>query len=134
MINRIRIQKIFSSTMMHIPITNLFNAYDLQVNPLTKDKIRSQDVVNYCEARFRVALQAKEIREGSEVDVQNSVPGDGNFYSTLLALTLIVFLQELCFSHIGVAAAIGQPLNIPVIVRSLGQDLYQVGMIPDGVF
>ena len=43
--------------MTHIPITQLFNAYDLQVNPLEEDKIRSQEVVNYCEARFRVALQ-----------------------------------------------------------------------------
>ena len=44
--------------MTHIPITNLFNAYDLQVNPFDQDKIQSQEVVNYCEARFRVALQA----------------------------------------------------------------------------
>ncbi len=44
--------------MTHIPITNLFNAYDLQINPLDEDKIKSQEVVNYCEARFRVALQA----------------------------------------------------------------------------
>ena len=43
--------------MTHIPITNLFNAYDLQVNPYDEDKIRSQEVVNYCEARFQVALQ-----------------------------------------------------------------------------
>ena len=68
------------------------------------------------------------------MDVQIIIPGDGIFYSLLNALTLIVSFQELCFSHIGVAAAIGQPLNIPVIVRSLGQDLYRVGMIPDGVF
>lgn len=44
--------------MSRIPITNLFNAYDLQVNPLDEDKISSQQLVNYCEARFRVALQA----------------------------------------------------------------------------
>lgn len=48
----------FSATMTYIPITHLFNAYDLQLNPLEEDKIRSQEVVNYCEARFRVALQA----------------------------------------------------------------------------
>lgn len=43
---------------VRIPITHLFNAYDLQVNPIDEDKIRSQDVVNYCEARFRVVLKA----------------------------------------------------------------------------
>ena len=51
-----------------IPITNLFDAYDLQGNPLDEDKIRSQEVVNYCEARFRVALQAMMRR--SEQDQQ----------------------------------------------------------------
>lgn len=55
-----------SSTMSHIPITNLFSVCDLQVNPYEEDKIRAQDVVNYFEARFRVALQATIKR--SEVD------------------------------------------------------------------
>jgi len=52
--------------MIHVPITNLFHAYDLQINPHDEDKINSQDVVNYCEARFRVALQA--MMERSEND------------------------------------------------------------------
>jgi hypothetical protein len=52
--------------MTSIPITDLFNAYDLQLNPLNEDKIRSQEVVNYCEARFRVALQ--EMMKRSEQD------------------------------------------------------------------
>jgi hypothetical protein len=33
-----------------------------------------------------------------------------------------------------VAAAIGQPLNIPIIVRSLGQDMYRFGMSPNSAF
>ena len=53
-------------TMIHIPITNLFNVYDLQINPFDEEKIGLQDVVNYCEARFRVALQA--IMKRSEKD------------------------------------------------------------------
>ncbi len=40
------------------PITNLFNAYDLQADPYEADKINCQEVVDYCEARFRVILQA----------------------------------------------------------------------------
>ena len=59
---------VFSSIMTHLPITNLFNAYDLQLNPLDEDKIKSQEVVNYCEARFRVALQ--EMMKRSEQDQQ----------------------------------------------------------------
>jgi hypothetical protein len=59
---------VFSSIMTRLPITNLFNAYDLQLNPLDEDKIKSQEVVNYCEARFRVALQ--EMMKRSEQDQQ----------------------------------------------------------------
>jgi len=44
--------------MIHVPITNLFHVYDLQINPYDEDKISSQNVVNYCEARFWVTLQA----------------------------------------------------------------------------
>jgi len=43
--------------MSHNQITDLFNAYDLQADPYEADKINCQEVVNYCEARFRVALQ-----------------------------------------------------------------------------
>ena len=52
--------------MSHVPITGLFNAYDLQINPYEEDKINSQEVVNYCEARFRVALQ--QIMKRSDAD------------------------------------------------------------------
>jgi len=44
-------QLIFPLTIMiHVPITNLFHAYNLQINPYDEDKISSQDVMNYCEA------------------------------------------------------------------------------------
>ena len=52
--------------MSRIPITDLFDAYDLQVNLLEEDKIGSQEVVNYCEARFRVALQAMMRRSDND--------------------------------------------------------------------
>lgn len=55
-----------SSAMSRVPITNLFDAYDLQVNPYDEDKIRAQQVVHYFEARFRVALQ--EIMRRSDDD------------------------------------------------------------------
>jgi hypothetical protein len=59
--------------MAHIPITNLFNAYDLQVNPLQEDKIGAQEVVNYCEARFRVALQAMMARSEKDQRWMNKI-------------------------------------------------------------
>ena len=59
-------------------------------------------------------------------------------------MTLILFIgirntdpciiQELCFSYIGVAAAIGRSVNIPIIIRSLGRDLYQSGLKQDSMF
>lgn len=39
------------------PITNLFNPYDLLTDPDADKKISYQEVVDYCEARFRVVLQ-----------------------------------------------------------------------------
>jgi hypothetical protein len=43
--------------MSHNNITHLFNAYDLQAESDEADRINCQEVVDYCEARFRVALQ-----------------------------------------------------------------------------
>ena len=43
--------------MSHTHFTHLFNAYDLQADPYKTDKINCQEVVDYCEARFRTALQ-----------------------------------------------------------------------------
>jgi hypothetical protein len=44
--------------MSAVPLINLFNVYDLQADPYESDKINCQEVVDYCEARFRVILQA----------------------------------------------------------------------------
>lgn len=52
----------FVATMPHLPITNLFDASVLQINPLEEDIIGSQEVVNYFEARFRIALQYMVLR------------------------------------------------------------------------
>ena len=43
--------------MSHNHITHLLNAYDLQEDPYKADKINCQQVIDYCEARFRMALQ-----------------------------------------------------------------------------
>jgi len=71
--------------MTRVPITNLFNAYDLQVNPLDEDKIKSQEVINYCEARFRVALQVMMGR--SEQDQE--------WMSDILFHEMVFFIHEL---------------------------------------
>jgi hypothetical protein len=71
--------------MPHIPITNLFNAYDLQPDPYAEDKIQSQQVVHYFEARFRVTLQA--ILHWSEHD-------QGWLYKLLLD-ELVFFISQI---------------------------------------
>ena len=105
--------------MSVMPIINLFNAYDLQSDPYEADKINCQEVVDYCEARFRVALQAM-------VDV---------IEEDKIWMTKTLFRElECCFSYIGVAAAIGQSVNIPIVVRTLSHDLYQFGFMPNTGF
>jgi hypothetical protein len=47
--------------------THLFNAYDLQAESDEADRINCREVVDYCEARFRVALQ--RMMNAIEVDV-----------------------------------------------------------------
>lgn len=91
--------------MTRIPITNLFNAYDLQVNPLEEDKIRSQEVVNYCEARFRVALQAISGRSDQDqtwmfrILYQEMVFGcDNCWVFSHLFIVGIMFLPHQCSS------------------------------------
>lgn len=39
-------------------ITNLLNTFHLDSDPNEDDKINSQEVVDYCETRFRVILQS----------------------------------------------------------------------------
>lgn len=75
--------------MSRIPITNLFNAYDLQVNPMDEDKIRSQEVVNYCEARFRLALQAMMRRSEK----------DQNWMYRVLFFEMVLFIDILLHCH-----------------------------------
>jgi len=44
--------------MAYEPIVNLLNTSDLITDPYEDDKINCQEVIDYCEARFRVALQS----------------------------------------------------------------------------
>jgi hypothetical protein len=42
---------------------HLFNPYDVVQNPYNEDKLRIQDVIYYCEARFRAAMVAMSDEE-----------------------------------------------------------------------
>jgi hypothetical protein len=44
--------------MASVQITNLLNSFHLDSDPNEADKVNSQEVVDYCEARFRVILQS----------------------------------------------------------------------------
>ena len=48
----------FLISMAYKPIVNLLNSTDLMGDPYEHDKIDCQEVLDYCEARFRVTLQA----------------------------------------------------------------------------
>jgi hypothetical protein len=48
----------FFISMAYKPVVNLLNTSDLVADPYKNDKINCQEVIDYCEARFRVALQS----------------------------------------------------------------------------
>ena len=49
---------LFAPVVMELPhITRLLNAVNLHFDPYEQDKINSQEVVDYCNARFRMILQ-----------------------------------------------------------------------------
>jgi hypothetical protein len=75
--------------MSHNIVTHLFNAYDLQADPYEADKINCQEVVDYCEARFRVALQA----------MMNATDEDLNWMTMTLFRELVRFVFDLSHKH-----------------------------------
>jgi len=122
--------------MASTKITNLLNNITLHDDPCEPDKISCQDVVNYCEARFRVILQALHVSKNDNKKWMMKVLFRELVFTHCLCFKLcqLILPQELCFSYIGVAAAIGRQINIPVIIRSLGHDLYRVGFNLDSRF
>jgi hypothetical protein len=68
-----------SATMANQPVVNLFNSYDLLADPYEDDKFDCQEVIDYCEARFHVALQA----------MSNSTQEDQVWMSRILLRELI---------------------------------------------
>lgn len=74
---------------------NLFNAYDLQPNPYMPAGIDVQAVVNYCEARFRAALQA----------MLEATAEDQNWMVKTIFRELVSFLKSDCFTFIPVCVS-----------------------------
>jgi hypothetical protein len=71
--------------------------------------------------------QAEEAKP--DLDAQNSVPGACMLITLLVhTVDLIYSLYQCFFAHIGVADSIGRPLDILIIVCTLGQVLYQDGL------
>jgi hypothetical protein len=68
------------------------------------------------------------------MDDEGLVPEAGIHSLPFFKLAQLTLPQELCFSYIGVSAAIGRAINIPVIIRSLGHDFYRGGFNPDTNF
>jgi hypothetical protein len=107
---------------------NLFNTYDLQPNPYEPSKVNFLLILNYFECPlscgFAINHWAEEAK--SDLDSQDPVSRTGMFITRLiLTVDLIYPLQQCCFAHIGIAALFGSHLNIPIIVCTLSQVLYQ---------
>ncbi|KAF8814394.1 hypothetical protein BYT27DRAFT_7206132 [Phlegmacium glaucopus] len=71
-----------------------------------------QEVILYCASRFRaIAVATDKMDETMKIAVQNCL------------ITELLF----ALSYIGMAAAIGQPIDIPIIIRAMACNFYQNG-------
>jgi hypothetical protein len=104
----------------------IFKAFDLQ-SCLSKDCLDIQEMINYAENRFRDILMVFG-RSGHEKQrlLQKGL------YKELVSLPIHVIVafkyekpKEFILSYVGTAAAIGQVIDIPVIIRSLARDFYR---------
>jgi hypothetical protein len=105
---------------------NLLNHYDLQDDPYLDSKIDSSQVINYCEARFRAALPYI-MAESAHPWMERALRQE------LVRLSFLVFLysyrvplQQYCLAIVGTATAIGQSVEIPIIIRSLAHNFFPV--------
>lgn len=71
-------------------LTNLLNTFHLNADPYESDKINSQEVVDYCEARFRVILQKMQ-----EVTGDDQTWMTATLYKELVLPLLVTFLRYL---------------------------------------
>jgi len=91
-----------------------------------------QSIMNYCASRFRAA--AMSIANRTDMTIEQSQIHVALFGRELVCLS-ISFPRHVnrcdglavCLTYIGTAAAIGEPINIPLIIRALAADYYQHG-------
>jgi hypothetical protein len=120
------IRSSYQLTIMSNHQVRIFNAFDLQNNPYIADHAEIQDVIDYCECCFGAILIAfSKADELQRLHIQSGLlqelvcnPPDYGFEIEATSL------QTFALSYIGMAAAIGQSTQIPVIVRSLAKDFY----------
>jgi len=105
---------------------SLFRPFNLKADILKEQKI-AQEVVYYCESRFRSILlsynQADDTkkRQWMMKGIQNELESCHLFRFD----GLLFSLQGFDLKYIGMAAATGFPLEIPIITRSIIASLFQ---------
>ncbi|KAJ3491395.1 hypothetical protein NLJ89_g11346 [Agrocybe chaxingu] len=87
-----------------------FDPYNLRFGHRERDVLHIQEVINYCESRFRAALN---VMQGAEKEIQMQM-------TSHMSVEL-----EFVMSYIGTAAAMGQVVDIPILIRSLAPCLYR---------
>ncbi len=87
----------------------IFNPFDLCPPPYSEDKWMVQEVIFYCESRFRCALQA----------MTRTAEDNLRWMQRCLRSELVC----LCYSS-GMAMALGQVVDVPIVLRSLAADFY----------
>ncbi|KAJ3478792.1 hypothetical protein NLJ89_g12364 [Agrocybe chaxingu] len=87
-----------------------FDPYNLRFGHRETDVLHMQEVIHYCESRFRAVL--------------NTMQGRGKENQALMTSHMVEEL-EFIMSYIGTATAMGQVLDIPILIRSLALRLYR---------
>jgi len=105
--------------------------------PYENDRLNIQEIIFYCASRVRASL----------IDISQEKNGSKGIWKLEIFREELVYalnnhafitssqnFQEFALHNVGLAAAIGQSVEIPIILRSVACDLYQLGPIAGSTY
>jgi hypothetical protein len=115
----------------------LFSAWEAEARAQKDNARHIGDVICYCTSRLRSALRVVTARiqmKDERADWMQEV-----FFMELVRIFCLPSQfkvsncqdQEFTLSYIGMAAAIGQSVDIPILIRALACDIYRLGPTPE---
>jgi hypothetical protein len=103
-----------------IPIIRRFNPYNLQYGIDSKLHDLIQEIVNYAESRFWLIIhEISKADNDHQSWMQKLLRRELVWVNCLRLLSILTIFQVFVLSYVGMANAMGQILDIPIIIRSL---------------